>query len=184
MKKPLYILLILVVLVAIVSVIRFSGPEDTWICVDKEWVKHGNPDTTAPVSGCGDSQVELFFYNPKNDQGPGGAQCSRKGIVAVNRVVPKTATSLQDSIALLLRGGLSNEEKNQGITTEFPLEGFALKSADTNDGVVTLTFDDPQHKTNGGACRAGILWFQIEATTKQFPGVTYVKFMPEDLFQP
>ena len=29
-----------------------------------------------------------------------------------------------------------------------------------------------------------ILWFQIEATAKQFSNVTSVRFMPEELFQP
>ncbi|MFN3301828.1 MAG: hypothetical protein ACK413_02260 [Patescibacteria group bacterium] len=36
----------------------------------------------------------------------------------------------------------------------------------------------------GGACRVGILWFQIEETAKQFPGVEKVQFLPEEIFQP
>lgn len=40
------------------------------------------------------------------------------------------------------------------------------------------------NKTNGGSCRAGILWFQIEATAKQFSEVKQVRFLPEELFQP
>lgn len=128
--------------------------------------------------------VKLYFYNPELDQGSGGVQCSRNGVVAVERVIPKTINPLQDSIKLLLRGELSDEERAQGITTEFPLDGLVLKSVVIKDEIATLTFDDPQNKTGGGSCRAGILWFQIEATAKQFPGVTSVKFMPEELFQP
>ena len=73
----------------------------------------------------------------------------------------------------------------QGITTEFPLDGFKLKSVNLkNDGTLILEFDDPLNKTLGGACRVGILWFQIEATAKQFPQVKKVQFLPEELFQP
>lgn len=31
----------------------FSGPEDTWLCQDGTWVKHGNPRDPQPSSGCG-----------------------------------------------------------------------------------------------------------------------------------
>lgn len=190
MKKSTIILVCIVAaLVGIILIMRFSSPEDTWICTNNAWVKHGNPTAAAPLSGCGNDQVsdfniKLYFYNPSLDQGVGGAQCGKKGIVAVNRVIPKTNTPLQDSISLLLRGGLSDTEKTQGLTTEFPLAGVVLKSAVINDGVATLTFNDPQHKTSGGSCRAGVLQFQIEATAKQFSIVSVVKFMPEDLFQP
>lgn len=128
--------------------------------------------------------VKLYFYDSKLDQGNGGAECSRSGVVAVDRVLPKTDTLLQDSVKLLLRGELSDSEKAEGITTEFPLAGLSLKSTAVKDGVATLTFNDPQNKTSGGSCRAGVLWFQIEATAKQFSNVKTVRFMPEDLFQP
>jgi len=130
------------------------------------------------------TRINLYFYNPDQDLGPGGAQCSKKGLVAVERVLPKTVTPLKESIELLLRGELSDKERAQGITTEFPLSGVSLKSAVLVQGVVTLTFNDPQNKTSGGSCRVAILWSQIEATAKQFPTVKSVRFMPEELFQP
>ncbi|MFA6338681.1 MAG: GerMN domain-containing protein [Candidatus Paceibacterota bacterium] len=129
-------------------------------------------------------KVKLYFYNPELDQGPGGAQCSRKGLVEVERVISATTTPLEDTINLLLRGELSDEEKANGISTEFPLSGVTLKSVVIDEGVATLTFNDPKFKTSGGSCRVGIIRFQIEATAKQFPSVTSVRFMPEDLFQP
>ena len=131
-----------------------------------------------------DTTIKLYFYNPQLDQGPGGAQCSRNGLIAVERVIPKTNTPLQDSIKLLLRGELSNEEKSQGITTEFPLPGVSLIGATIQNEIATLQFSDPQNKTGGGSCRVAILWAQIEATAKQFPTVKSVRFMPEELFQP
>ncbi|MCR4325346.1 MAG: hypothetical protein NUV59_00885, partial [Patescibacteria group bacterium] len=63
--------------------------------------------------------------------------------------------------------------------------GLNLVSAKLGEGgVLTLTFDDPQSLTSGGSCRAGILWFQIEATALQFPEVKQARFAPEELFQP
>lgn len=128
--------------------------------------------------------IKLYFYNPALDQGPGGAQCSRNGLVAVPRVIPKTMTPLADAVKLLLRGEISDEERTSGIESEFPLSGVTLTSATITDGVATLTFDDPQNKTGGGSCRVAIVWAQIEATARQFPTVTSVRFIPEDLFQP
>ncbi len=128
--------------------------------------------------------IKLYFYNPALDQGPGGAQCTSNGLVAVERVIPETMTPLADSVKLLLRGEISEEERSLGIESEFPLPGVTLRSATITDGVATLTFDDPENKTGGGSCRVGILWAQIEATAKQFPTVTSVRFAPEELFQP
>jgi hypothetical protein len=128
--------------------------------------------------------IKIYYYNSSLDQGPGGAQCSKNGLVAVERVLPKSDKQLEDGINLLINGQISDEEKNKGLSSEFPLSGFVLKSAATRSGTTTLTFDDPENNSSGGACRAGILWHQIEATAKQFPGITSVEFMPKDLFQP
>ncbi len=128
--------------------------------------------------------VKLFYYNPTLDQGPGGVQCSKAGLVAVERTIPDTQTPLRDAIRLLLRGELSEEERASGITTEFPLSGFSLADARIEDGVATLTFSDSQNASVGGSCRVGILSHQIEATALQFPTVQGVRFQPEELFQP
>lgn len=138
----------------------------------------------APGSPAGLMPIKLYYYSPALDEGPSGILCSKKGLVAVNRSIPKTSTPLADSIELLLRGGLSGAERTAGITTEFPLSGVTLQNASIKDGVATLTFADPEHKTSGGSCRVAILWAQIEATAEQFPTVESVKFAPADLFQP
>lgn len=128
--------------------------------------------------------IKLYYYNPALDQGVGGVQCTSKGLVEVTRTIPKTQTPLQDSIKLLLKGELSAEERSRGVTTEFPLSGLSLVSANIKDGLATLKFDDPENRTVGGSCRVAILWAQISATAKQFDSVKNVKFIPEDLFQP
>lgn len=128
--------------------------------------------------------IKLYYYNPQLDRDESGnVLCSRQGLVAVERQIPATTTPIQDTIKLLISGQLTNAEKAQGITTEYPLGGFSLKNASLNNGVLTLEFRDPNNKTEGGSCRVGILWFQIEATAKQFSGVQSVKFIPDSLFQ-
>lgn len=133
-------------------------------------------------------KVLLYYYNPEKDKDESGnTKCSRDGLVAIEREIPVTKTPIQDTINLLLKGkeNLTEKDLSRGITTEYPLEGFKLKSANLkSDGTLILEFEDPLNKTIGGSCRVGILWFQIEETAKQFPGVKKVKFWPEDIFQP
>lgn len=129
--------------------------------------------------------IKLYYYNSALDQDEAGnILCSRKGLIAVERKIPISKTPIQDTIKLLISGQLTEEEKSQGITTEYPLEGFSLRGVSLKDGILTLEFEDPNYKTSGGSCRVGILWFQIEATAKQFPEVQRVQFLPEELFQP
>ncbi len=160
MKKIFLILGGVIVVAIIILVVRFSTPENNSI------------------------KVKLYFYNPALDQGPGGAQCTENGLVAVDRLIPQTSTPLNETIKLLLRGEISDVEKTQGVQSEFPLAGVILKSASIQNGVATLTFDDPQNKTGGGSCRVSILRTQVEATAKQFDSVKSVHFLPEELFQP
>lgn len=55
--KPKYMIgavLVLVIIILGVAAVRiFSGPEDTWLCKNGTWIKHGNPKDQAPESGCG-----------------------------------------------------------------------------------------------------------------------------------
>lgn len=45
---------ILIISTAVV-VLRFGlgGDEDTWLCQNGVWLKHGNPSSSVPVTGCG-----------------------------------------------------------------------------------------------------------------------------------
>ena len=129
--------------------------------------------------------VKLYYYNPDLDKDAGGnVQCSSAGLVAVERSLPVSQTPIQDTVKLLLAGELTEEEKSRGVTTEFPLDSLTLKGANLVEGQLTLEFSDLKNTTSGGACRAGILWHQIEATATQFAEVDSVSFMPVELFQP
>lgn len=36
----------------IIVALRLSAPEDSWVCVEGQWIKHGNPSLPAPVAPC------------------------------------------------------------------------------------------------------------------------------------
>lgn len=48
-------LLITLLILAFFLFVRFvlGGPEDTWLCADGQWLKHGNPNSPQPTSVCG-----------------------------------------------------------------------------------------------------------------------------------
>lgn len=50
MKKIIISLIILVI--AVITVIRFWSPEDTWLCQNGAWVKHGKPAQNQPTTTC------------------------------------------------------------------------------------------------------------------------------------
>lgn len=133
-------------------------------------------------------KVLLYYYNPEKDKDEkGNIKCSEDGLVSIEREIPLSQTLIQDTIKLLLRGkeNLNQEEISQGIETEFPLQGFELKSANLKpNSTLILEFDDPYNQTIGGSCRTKILWLQIEKTAKQFSQVERVEFKPVYLFQP
>lgn len=161
--------------------------QDVKECSDGSFVSRVPPN--CEFAPCPQTKiVKLYYYNPEKDKDEtGNIKCSRDGLVPIEREIPITKTPIQDTINLLLKGkeNLTQKDIAQGITTEYPLEGLKLKSVNLKpDGTLILEFEDPLNKTGGGACRVGILWFQIEATAKQFPEVKKVQFLPEELFQP
>lgn len=52
MKKNIMIVGTIVILLIIIRFF-FGGPEDSWICNEGEWVKHGNPSYDKPIVACG-----------------------------------------------------------------------------------------------------------------------------------
>lgn len=52
--------------------LRFSSGEDTWICVNDEWVRHGNPANPQPETGCGTEPAAEDAVEEKNESGDRG----------------------------------------------------------------------------------------------------------------
>lgn len=191
MKKILLLSLIVIVVFLTILVIRFiidkkpvACTMEAKLCSDGSYISRIPPK--CDFATCPETKtIKLFYYNPEKDKDAAdNILCSRNGLIAVERTISTTKTEIQDAIKLLLSGKLTEEEQEEGITTEYPLKGFSLKNTLLKDGVLTLEFNDLNNKTNGGSCRVGILWFQIEATAKHFPEVKQVRFLPEELFQP
>jgi hypothetical protein len=44
---------VIIILTFIAGLRIFSGPEDTWLCINNQWEKHGQPSAAMPTSGCG-----------------------------------------------------------------------------------------------------------------------------------
>lgn len=171
MKKNITILILFIIVV--LGIIYFS-------------TKSSNPSAPLdPLPTPSTQTVSLYYYSESLDQDEtGNIMCSEKGMVAVERMIPDSKTTIDDTIRLLIKGELTSNETNQGISTEYPLPGFEFVQSDLENGILTLTFNDPQFKTSGGACRVQILQHQIERTAKQFNEVSEVIIKPSDIFQP
>ncbi len=173
MKK---IILLIAGVVAIVALVYYFGSERP-----SDQVSNGDNGQNRTEM----RTVNLYYYSPDRDtDASGNILCSQQGLVGLEREIPITQTPIQDAVRLLLEGELTQAERAIGITTEYPLQGLELEGANLQNGVLTLEFSDPLNRTSGGSCRAGILWYQIEATALQFPEVSSVRFSPEELFQP
>lgn len=169
--------IILFVLGALTLAFLFDTPTDI-----EETRSASEEQTEAPA---GTRTVQLFYYDIEKDKdSEGNVLCSQDGLVPVLREI-RTRTPIEETLRLLLAGELTNDERASGITTEYPLPGVSLASlALSSDGTLRIALTDPEHKLTGGSCRTAILAGQIARTARQFPEVTNVIFLPEDLFQP
>ena len=50
-NKKIFIIIISIIVILFVLVL-IRGPEDTWICKDGQWVKHGVPYASMPEGEC------------------------------------------------------------------------------------------------------------------------------------
>ncbi|MCX6823295.1 MAG: GerMN domain-containing protein [candidate division SR1 bacterium] len=142
--------------------------------------------SASPFATTTSTKIALYYFNQKEDSKlPPGQQINVDSLLPVYRMFPATDDLLRDSIAYLIQGALTPEEKTAGFTTEFPNATFRLLSTNINpDGVLTLEFTDVPGFTDGGSARMLLMANSIIKTAKQFSGVKKVVFMPETLFQP
>jgi hypothetical protein len=47
-KKTKIIILVILIIFVVSLFVRFIGLEDTWLCQNGEWIKHGNPSSVRP----------------------------------------------------------------------------------------------------------------------------------------
>jgi len=53
MKKPLFLLIVFIIIILTAIALRLFGAEDTWLCQNGQWVKHGQPRAPQPTAACG-----------------------------------------------------------------------------------------------------------------------------------
>jgi hypothetical protein len=60
-QKVILIVVLAIILVAgiTIAVLRFSTPEDTWLCQSGQWVKHGNPNAPQPSTPCPGARINV-----------------------------------------------------------------------------------------------------------------------------
>lgn len=66
MNKLILIVIIFVVVVSggFILGAKFLSGEDTWICENNQWVKHGNPSSSMPTDPC--PGAEIIIYSPSS----------------------------------------------------------------------------------------------------------------------
>jgi hypothetical protein len=123
------------------------------------------------LTGVPKRMIKIYNYDESKDKDQNGnILCSAAGLVAVDKEIVRTNTPIQDAVRTQL--------------STMNLDGVELTGANLTAGALTLAFKDPNNKTSGGSCRVSILRAQIEASAKQFGGVSQVKYSPAEVFQP
>lgn len=189
-KTILVILVVMIVAAAAIFGVRFFSEEDSWICENGEWVKHGNPSAAKPTEPCGETNtnieetmtVKVFFGNSIFD--PEVLDCQKN--FAVERTIPKIEAVARASLEQLLSGP-TDAEKAEGYFTSIN-PGVKIQSLVVANGVANVDFDEQLEFQVGGSCRVAAIASQIRETLKQFPTVTDVVISingrTEDILQP
>lgn len=86
MKKNIIIIILSVIIVVLaIFMLRFilSGKEDSWICENGEWIKHGNPSEAHPDLPCG-KMTDNEEEEPDNKKDENGEEQGEKKNIVVD----------------------------------------------------------------------------------------------------
>jgi hypothetical protein len=68
-KVAIVFLAIFTVAMIIIAGVRFlGGDEDGWLCTNGQWIKHGNPSSSKPTSGCSVEKSKSIVNQYNQDQ--------------------------------------------------------------------------------------------------------------------
>ena len=187
MKRNLIIITgVIAIILAVLFGLRLFSGEDSWICQNGEWIKHGNPSAPKPTESCGGNnqqtiKVKVYFNNDKLDP-----EFSCNKVFPIEREIPKTEAVARAAIEELLKG-LTQEEKSEGYFTSINKDAGIQKLSIIN-GVAKIDFNENLEYQVGGSCRVSAIRAQITRTLKQFPTVEDVVISingrTEDILQP
>lgn len=109
-----------------------------------------------------------------------------KTMVAVDRIIVKTASPAKKALELLLQGPM-RIEAGEGFFTSLNA-GIKIQKLTIENGVATADFDEALDRNIGGSCRVAAIRSQITQVLKQFPTVKSVIIAisgrTEDILQP
>lgn len=110
-QKVILIVVLAVILIAGVTlaVLRFSTPEDTWLCQNGGWTKHGNPNASQPSTPC-----------------PGAEPNVNQPQVNENTNINQIP---QNQINIIVNKPKTNEEITSGYTIEGQAAGWYFEAS-------------------------------------------------------
>ncbi|MFA6099084.1 MAG: hypothetical protein WCV50_06140 [Patescibacteria group bacterium] len=125
MKKSTYIIIAVVfVLLVAAGFLRFvvGGDEDTWLCDNGQWAKHGDPSASKPTSGCGNTNS-----------------------TAVNSDAAKTSCSINSDCKLRICTGCFNKEYLKTAPADLACRTYEGRTCVCTNNVCTVA---PTSATN------------------------------------
>ena len=68
-KNIVFFLIILALALALAAIlIILRGDEDTWLCQDGQWIKHGNPSAPQPTEICKSKTASIYVTKPQSNE--------------------------------------------------------------------------------------------------------------------
>ncbi len=130
--------------------------------------------------------IKLYYFNQIEDQKLDIAQqINTKSILPIDRTISETPSLIQDTINLLLKWELTDDEIKNWFMTEFPNKYFRLIDLNLDKKWnLTLEFSEVPWFTDWWSARMLILSNSIIKTASQFAEVKNINIIPETLFQP
>jgi hypothetical protein len=168
MRKIIIIALVLFLL--LIAAIRLFSGEDTWVCSEGQWVKHGHPSEPQPSTSCADQILKFKVFFGSSNIDPGALECGTT--YGVSRQADFSGSKYGIALKSLLDGP-SALEKEQGYFSSLNPE-TQMPKIEMADGVVTLNFGPDLDQGIGGSCMVSAIRSQIVNTIKQFPEVKEV----------
>ncbi|MHB9019717.1 MAG: Gmad2 immunoglobulin-like domain-containing protein [Minisyncoccota bacterium] len=100
-KKVLMGIAVILLIASTLIVVRFLTPEDTWICFEGEWVKHGDPEAGRPTIDCPDKAnfANIVIKSPEADQ-----------VVGKNLVITGKARVFENQFNWAILDGITKQE--------------------------------------------------------------------------
>lgn len=130
------------------------------------------------------AKVRLYYYNELLDKAlhNGEINGDSDAILPVERTIPVSQAPINDSIRLLLKGELTNMERELGFKTELPNKNLIFLGAKREGSTLILNFEDKGFLPDIKADKIDVLKSIIIKTAMQFDNVKNVILQPDSLF--